>query len=129
MTKQARSMRNVPSAAEHKLWQFLRNRQVSGLKFVRQEPAGPFIADFVCRSCRLVIEVDGPTHDEPGAAEYDARRSAFLAGQGYRVLRFSNEQVLGDLGPVLEIIVEAANCPHPPHDALHHGSPPSPASR
>jgi very-short-patch-repair endonuclease len=105
LTLRARAMRRQPSAAENKLWQALRSRQLDGFKFVRQEPIGPYIADFICRSCRLVIEVDGETHEGEEAQAYDARRSAFMVSRGYRVMRIANEDVLGDLGPALEEIV------------------------
>ena len=97
-------MRREGTAAENKLWQRLRNRQFNNTKFVRQEPIGPFIADFVCRPSMLVIEIDGETHRDPEQQAYDQRRSAYLREQGYRVIRFTNEDVLGDLEPVLEAI-------------------------
>jgi very-short-patch-repair endonuclease len=100
LTLHARAMRREPSAAENRLWQALRNRQLEYEKFVRQEPLGPFIADFVCRRCKLVVEVDGTSHDD--ADDHDARRTAALERVGYRVIRFSNAEVLGDLGPVLD---------------------------
>jgi very-short-patch-repair endonuclease len=101
----ARSLRREATQAESKLWQYLRNRQLNNFKFARQEPIGPYIADFVCRAEKLVIEIDGATHDTPEEQAHDAVRTAFLMREGYRVIRFRNEDVFGDLDPVLEEIV------------------------
>ena len=98
-------MRSEPTAAEFKLWQHLRNRQLSNFKFARQEPIGPYIADFVCSAKKLVIEIDGVTHETPDELAHDAARTAYLGHEGYRVIRFSNEDIFGDLSPVLEKIV------------------------
>jgi very-short-patch-repair endonuclease len=106
LTRRARAMRREPSAAENKLWQLVRGRQLEGFKFVRQEPLGPFIADFVCRSRKLIVEVDGNTHEGEAAQNYDAQRTAYLTSLGYRVLRVPNEAVLGDAGDMLEEIVK-----------------------
>ena len=105
-TERARDLRRNSTAAETKLWSYLRGRQLEGFKFNRQEPIGPYFVDFACRKGKLVIEIDGPSHDEPGAAEYDAQRTQFLEAQGYRVLRFSNEFILGDISFALESIVK-----------------------
>ena len=98
-------MRSEPTATESKLWQHLRNRQLNNTKFVRQEPIGPYIADFVCRAKKLVIEIDGVTHETPEELAYDSARTAYLEREGYRVIRFKNDDIFGDLGPVLEAIV------------------------
>jgi very-short-patch-repair endonuclease len=100
----ARELRSTSTQAESKLWQHLRNRQLNNFKFVRQEPIGPYIADFVCRTKKLVIEIDGVTHETLEELAHDAARTAFLVREGYRVVRFSNEQIYGDLSPVLEAI-------------------------
>jgi very-short-patch-repair endonuclease len=105
-TGRSRELRRNSTNAESKLWQFLRNRQIEGHKFVRQEPIGPFFVDFVCRKSKLVVEIDGATHGEPEEIAYDARRTAFLETQGYRVVRFTNEEVYGDLGPILDEILK-----------------------
>ncbi len=102
-TTRARALRYEPSRAETILWQHLQNRQLNGAKFTRQYPIGPYFADFCCRSAKLVIEVDGPTH---GSREsYDAQRTELLEKLGYRVIRFSNEAILGDVSFVLDEIV------------------------
>ena len=103
-TNRARALRNEPTAAEAKLWGYLRNRQLDGLKFTRQDSIGPYFADFCCRTLKLIIEIDGVTHETPEELAHDARRTAFLENLGYRIIRFRNEDVFGDLGPVLEQI-------------------------
>lgn len=88
------------------LWAYLRDRRFAGLKFRRQVPMGWFVADFLCRERRLIIEVDGDTHSE--AKEYDAQRDSEIREHGYCVLRFRNEQVLKNLKDVLRVILESA---------------------
>ena len=100
----ARELRREATAAEKILWHHLRNRQLGNLKFARQEPIGPYIADFVCRAKKLIIEIDGVTHETAQELAHDAIRTEFLARQGYCVIRFRNEDIFGDLGPVLEAI-------------------------
>jgi very-short-patch-repair endonuclease len=99
-----RGLRSRQTDAERKLWVAVRDRRLSGFKFVRQEAIGPFIVDFVCRDKRLVVEVDGGQHAD--SAE-DAARDAFLAGEGYRVMRFWNHDVLSNRDGVLTVILEA----------------------
>jgi very-short-patch-repair endonuclease len=84
-----------------KLWYALRNRQICGLKFVRQEPIGRYVCDFVCREKLVVIEVDGGQHAE---SKRDEVRDHYLAERGYRVLRYWNNDVLSNLQGVLESI-------------------------
>ena len=100
--QRAKQLRGTMTRAEVILWQRLRAKQMCGLRFRRQEPLGNFIADFFCAQARLVIELDGGSHD--GRAAQDAQRDEILRNEGYTVLRFSNEQVLHDLTGVLEII-------------------------
>jgi very-short-patch-repair endonuclease len=94
----ARRLRANQTDAETVLWNRIRNRQIDGHKFARQVPIGGYICDFVCREKQIVIEVDGGQHDE--SAE-DAVRDRYLASEGYRVLRFWNNDVLGNLEGVL----------------------------
>ncbi len=91
--------------AETLLWERLRNRRLHGLKFRRQHPLGPFIADFYCAAARLVVEVDGGIHLEQ--QEQDAQRDAVLRAQGYRTLRVTNQAVLDDIEQVLHTIWQA----------------------
>ena len=100
-----RGLRSRQTDAERKRWFAVRDRRLSGFKFVRQEAIGPFIVDFVCRDKRLVVEVDGGQHAD--SAE-DAARDAFLAGEGYRVMRFWNNDVLKTPRSVGEVILTAA---------------------
>ena len=97
----ARRLRANQTDAETALWNRIRNRQIDGHKFVRQVPIGNYICDFVCREKLLVIEVDGGQHNESAA---DAIRDRRLAEDGYRVLRFWNNDVLGNVDGVLTTI-------------------------
>jgi very-short-patch-repair endonuclease len=103
----AGSLRRSAPAAERGLWRILRHRRLEALKFRRQLPVGPYIVDFVCLRHRLIVEVDGPFHD-PGR---DAVRDAWLARQGFRVLRFSTAEV--ELRPqdLIERILSATEAP------------------
>ena len=103
-TGRARRLRRVPTDAEKKLWHRIRARGLSGYKFVRQEPIGPYVVDFVCREQRLVIEVDGGQH---ATDPRDATRDRWLAEHRYRVLRFWNNDVLRNMDGVLETIALA----------------------
>src|SRR5688500_12553443 len=85
----ARRMRANPVSTEELLWRLLRSRRLDGLKFRGQFPIGRYVVDFVCLRHRLVVEADGPFHD----AERDAPRDASLRQQGYRVLRFKNDDI------------------------------------
>jgi very-short-patch-repair endonuclease len=105
----ARQLRNHLTPAESHLWQALKNRQLNGLRFRCQHPIGRFILDFYCPSCKLAIEVDGEIHSEQ--VDRDAARTEQLEAYGYRVLRFSNEEVLNNLNRVLETIKEVALLP------------------
>ncbi len=83
-------MRKQPTSAEELLWRVLRGRRYRHIKFRRQHAIGPYVADFACVAARLVIEVDGPSHDAPEQIAFDAARTAFLANAGWRVLRIPN---------------------------------------
>jgi len=96
----AKALRKHPTDAEQRLWRHLRAKRFFGLKFKRQKPVGPYIADFVCIEHRLVIEADGGQH----GGEYDEKRDQWFREHGFRVLRFWNNEVLGDTEAVLERI-------------------------
>jgi len=100
--KAARRMRKAPASNEARLWSLLRNRQVGSLKFRRQVPIRPYIADFVCYSRRLIVEADGPFH-----GDHDEPRDAWLRDQGFRILRFPNEMIASDHQSVLAAILGA----------------------
>jgi very-short-patch-repair endonuclease len=107
----ARQMRHNPTAAEDKLWQHLRNKQLLGYKFRRQHAIDRFIVDFYCREACLVVEVDGSSHDY--TQQEDAIRQEFLESQGLRIIRFTNDQVLNQTGAVLEQIALILQQPEP----------------
>ena len=81
--------------AEAMLWRALRGSRVDGLKFRRQAPVGPYIADFLCFQQRLIVELDGPPHDGEERKARDSARDEWLREQGFRVIRFPNDLVLG----------------------------------
>ena len=105
-TALARKLRNNTNEIEDLLWSRLRRSQLGGLKFSRQMPIAGFVLDFVCRSARLAVELDGSQH--ANAAMYDAKRTAVIEAQGYRVIRFWNSDVLTNMDGVLETILTAA---------------------
>jgi very-short-patch-repair endonuclease len=121
----ARRLRRDATPAEKKLWSALRGSNIGGFKFRRQQRLGPFVADFACQSARLVIEVDGDSH--AAQIDYDARRTQFLAKEGYRVLRFTNSDVMNNLKGVCRAIELAlVGGPSPSHAATPRGSLPLP---
>ncbi|KRB85428.1 hypothetical protein ASE00_01105 [Sphingomonas sp. Root710] len=101
----ARSMRAEQTPAEAKLWPLLRAHRFSGIKFTRQVVVAPYILDFAARSRKIAIEVDGDTHAR--RLQYDAARNAYLESRGYRVIRFTNADVLDNIEGVATMI-EAA---------------------
>jgi very-short-patch-repair endonuclease len=100
-TGRARQLRVAQTDAERFLWARLRNRQLAGHKFVRQQPLGRYVCDFVCRERFLVVELDGSQHAESAS---DVERDGWLSGQGYRVLRFWNNDVLSNTEGALTTI-------------------------
>ena len=111
LLKRAKAMRTEMTQPERELWIALRAKRFNGVKFSRQVVIGPFIADFVARSRKLVIEVDGNTHID---AARDDRRTRYLETQGYEVIRFANPDVVGNLEGVLttiEVALAAAPLP------------------
>jgi len=105
--KRARRLRRDDTPAEQRLWSALRDRRLGGYKFVRQEAIGPYIADFLCREPRLIVEVDGATHSDARALANDERRSSVLQAEGYRVLRIQNDDVYKHLPETLELILKS----------------------
>jgi len=102
----ARSLRENSSDAEQKLWSQLRDRQLLGHKFVRQQPVGPYIADFACRERDLIVELDGGQHGTARGVMADAARTDVLSQHGYRIIRFWNSDVLTNMDGVLQVIAE-----------------------
>jgi very-short-patch-repair endonuclease len=107
-------MRHEPTDAERVLWQHLRHLTVDGSHFRRQATIGPYYADFACHAAKLVIELDGGQHNETEGMARDAKRTADLASRGYRVLRFWNNEVLGNVEGVMETIAAAVREAGPP---------------
>ena len=99
----ASEMRKAPTRGEQLLWSRLRRDQL-GSSFRRQHPIGPFIVDFCCRAHRLIIEVDGDTHGNEEQIAYDSRRDEYLISKGYRVLRYSDKDVISNLDSVVNDI-------------------------
>jgi very-short-patch-repair endonuclease len=116
----AKRLRREMTDAERKLWSILRGSQIEGAKFRRQQPIGPFIADFVCQERRLIVEADGGQHADSAS---DARRTTFLEGKGYRVLRFWNNDILCNLDGVARLIAAAVATPHPARTSRESPSP------
>ena len=109
---QARTLRHAPTNAERKLWILLRSLKPLGMHFRRQAPIGIYIADFAWHAGKIVIELDGSQHVEKQKA-YDAQRTAWLESQGYRVLRFWNNDVLKSPRSIGEAILAASKNPTP----------------
>ena len=104
MPRQTIELRRNTTDSERRLWAALRDRRLQGYKFRRQHPIGRFIVDFACTKHRLVIEADGGQHDENMA---DALRTAWLESQGWRVLRFWNNDILANTEGVMETVLQA----------------------
>jgi len=114
----ARGLRRRQTDAERRLWARLRDRRLLGAKFARQLPIGPYVVDFCCREAKLVVELAGGQHAL--RAGYDAGRTAFLEALGCRVLRFWDNEALGNADGVVERIAQALS---------HAGPSPRPSPR
>jgi len=104
--------------AEVMLWSRLRRKSELGVRFRRQHPIGPYIADFACISAKLVIELDGATHATDEQHARDMRRDAYMAKRGWRVIRLKNEDIYTDLASVVSAIIRVA----PPPSAARSGA-------
>jgi very-short-patch-repair endonuclease len=98
----ARALRQTPTNAELRLWSRLRRKQLAGFRFRRQHPLGPYVADFFCAEAKLIIEVDGGQHADDGDT-----RTRWLESRSYRVIRFWNNEVLGNTEGVVLAILKA----------------------
>ena len=116
----AREMRHEPAPAEQKLWWCLRDRRLNSFKFRRQVPVLGYVADYYCAERKLIVELDGDSHN--GREEYDEKRTQKLMSEGYRIVRFVNTDVFDHLDAVLEAILaeceagvaeRKAEAPHP----------------
>jgi very-short-patch-repair endonuclease len=116
----AKRLRRDHTDAERTLWSILRSSRLEGAKFRRQQPIGPFIVDFVCQQRRLIVEADGGQHSNNDS---DRRRTKFLEGKGYLVLRFWNNDVLENIDGVAASIAAVLASPHPARAARESPTP------
>ena len=98
---QARDLRQKETESEQILWSWLRNNQLNGAKFRRQQPLGNYVVDFVCFDKKLIIEIDGGQHNDDQFIEKDKERTRFLHSEGFRVIRFWNNDVLTNIDGVI----------------------------
>jgi very-short-patch-repair endonuclease len=120
--QRAQELRHNLTEAEEALWKSLRGRRLGDAKFRKQQPIGPYIGDFVCHANRLIVEADGSQHLD---SRSDKWWDAFLRSRGYRVMRFWNNDILGDMDAVLTAILAELASPHPP--TASRRVPPSPS--
>ncbi|MGH6988563.1 MAG: endonuclease domain-containing protein [Stellaceae bacterium] len=106
----AHRLRSDPTDAEKRIWLYLRNKQLGGFRFRRQQPIGPYIVDFFCPHAKLIIEIDGGQH----SPERDDKRTQWLESRGYRVVRFWNNDVLGNTEGVHAKLTEILFSDPPP---------------
>lgn len=125
MLHRAREMRARQTRAESVLWDQIRAHRLDGLSFRRQTAIGPYIADFVCHAARLILEADGAHHANPDSARGDRRRDTYLLERGYKVLRFTNREILEERDSVIRRIREAVSqrlgCPPPSQPSPSRG--------
>jgi len=114
----ARSNRKAPTPAAQRLWRFLRGRRLNGYKFAREVVIGCYIADFVNRCHKIIIEVDGGQHGEKAVIAYDNKRTEFLGEEGYQVVRIWNNEVFENISGVLENILLKLQCAEHRHPRL-----------
>jgi very-short-patch-repair endonuclease len=101
----AKHLRCNMTESENKLWRHLRAHRLNGEKFRRQQPIGPYVVDFVHFGARLIVEADGGQHND---SPHDERRDAWLREQGFKVMRFWNNEIMSNLDGVLETVLAAA---------------------
>jgi len=113
----SRELRKNTTFSEKTLWKHLRSRQLLGYQFMRQKPIGNYIVDFYCSKLKLVIEIDGITHNNK--KEYDQKREIELRGLGFEILRFDGYYVINNLSETLQLIMDKIK-------SLEEKQPPSP---
>lgn len=106
--RNAKQMRSYMTKAEEALWQIVRAHRLGDLPFRRQTPIGPYVADFVCHSAKLIVEADGKHHAEAATENVDRKRTNLLLQRGYKVMRFANDEILDDRDRVAILILKAA---------------------
>ncbi|HVH78654.1 MAG TPA: endonuclease domain-containing protein [Stellaceae bacterium] len=121
----ARNLRRDATDAERRLWSALRNHHLSGYRFRRQYPIGPFFVDFACTKERVIVEADGGQHSD---SKTDPGRTAWLESRGWRILRFWNNEILRNPEGVIDVILRELRSDNP-HPATISWRPPSPAVR
>lgn len=104
LTLKARELRKNMTSQEKSLWKILRKNQFRGCRFLRQYPIEPYIVDFVCRDKKIIIEIDGGQHNRPEDIEYDLKRTRFLNSEGYKVIRFWNNDIDNNIEGVYEVL-------------------------
>jgi 5-methyltetrahydrofolate--homocysteine methyltransferase len=109
LKEKAKEMRNKPTEAEKMLWNVLSNKGIENYKFRRQHIVGEYIVDFICLEKRLIIEVDGAVHNDLAQIEHDKQRTEWLESKGFKVIRFTNNQVLSDFFNTIEKIRKGLN--------------------
>ncbi|CAN2534829.1 putative+protein [Methylocapsa aurea] len=123
MLRLAREQRANAVNAEAMMWRALRGRRMNGFKFRRQAPIGRYIVDFICFEARLIVEIDGPSHNADLQHTRDASRDQWLEQQGFRIMRLSNDLVLGSpelaTQRVARALRDCAASPHPVGSADH----------
>src|ERR1700761_4858173 len=105
----AKQLRRAMTRAETLLWRYLKADRIDGLSFRRQMPLRNYIADFACLSVKLIIELDGESHDFEERQRADRTRDAFFVSEGFHVLRFTNDQVMSNLDGIVEVIRQVAS--------------------
>jgi len=115
--KRARALRKAMSEQEFRLWGRLRRLRAEGFHFRRQAPFQSYVLDFVCFGRRLVVEVDGPHHEEPERAARDVLRDKVLLREGFQTLRFSTRTVHEDIDAVMDVICRALDAASPTRPA------------
>ncbi len=119
----AKQLRLSMTRAETLLWRYLKAHRIDGLGFRRPVPFRNYVADFACLSAKLIVELDGESHDFPERQKADQDRDGFFRSEGFEVVRFTNEQVMSNLEGVVEMIRQTAAsrmCGSPPSLALPH---------
>jgi len=124
--KFAKYLRQHMTDSENKLWRHLRAHRLNGEKFRRQQPIGPYVVDFVNFGARLIIEADGGQHN---GAQQDERRDAWLRAQGFKVMRFWNNEIMntpdGVLATVMAAVMTDTPLPRPSDETTSHSTKPA----